>query len=180
VFRVLLLSSSSLLWGTTTTCSWHPASSIFYLIRKFSGAIILPCIKRPYFEAFIHYPVPKSHTKNLFNFHDNETTDDRHTFIYCFNPPSFELVNAERAFARLADDARIHRPGIVPVVGKETLASWSAQQTMKLNGEPIKADVSRSGDLGYSYGGYELGGAKMEDKKLYSWFLGPKAEQALK
>jgi len=54
----------------------------------------------------------------------------------------------------------VHRPGVMPVVGKDALRGWLAQQTMALSGEPIKADVSRSGDLGYVYGGYELGGAQ--------------------
>jgi ketosteroid isomerase-like protein len=62
--------------------------------------------------------------------------------------------------SRLSDDARVHRPGVMPVVGKDALRSWLAKQTMTLSGEPIKADVSRSGDLGYVYGVYELGGAQ--------------------
>ena len=64
--------------------------------------------------------------------------------------------------SRLSDDARVHRPGVMPVVGKDALRGWLAQQTMSLSGEPIKADVARSGDLGYAYGSYELGGAKAE------------------
>jgi ketosteroid isomerase-like protein len=62
--------------------------------------------------------------------------------------------------SHLSDDARIHRPGVMPVVGKDAAQSWLAKQTMTLSGEPIKADVSRSGDLGYAYGIYELGGAQ--------------------
>jgi len=64
--------------------------------------------------------------------------------------------------SRLSDDARVHRLNVMPVVGKDALRGWLAQQTMALNGEPIKADVARSGDLGYAYGEYELGGAKPE------------------
>jgi len=64
--------------------------------------------------------------------------------------------------SRLSADARAHRPGVMPIVGKDALRAWLAQQTMTLSGEPIKADVSRSGDLGYAYGSYELGGAKPE------------------
>ena len=64
--------------------------------------------------------------------------------------------------ARLSDDARVHRPGVMPVVGKAALRSWLDKQTMSLTGEPIKADVSRSGDLGYAYGSYELGGPQPE------------------
>src|SRR5215468_9975922 len=62
--------------------------------------------------------------------------------------------------SRLSDDARIHRPGVMPVAGKDALRDWLTRQTMTLSGEPIKADVSRSGDLGYAYGSYELGGAQ--------------------
>jgi ketosteroid isomerase-like protein len=84
------------------------------------------------------------------------------------------LFEAERAFLaaaatgtvgeayenRLSDDARVHRPGVMPMVGKDALRDWLAQQTMTLHGEPLKADVSRSGDLGYAYGSYEQGGAE--------------------
>jgi len=62
--------------------------------------------------------------------------------------------------SRLSDDARVHRPSAMPIVGKDALRDWLARQTMTLSGEPIKADVSRSGDLGYAYGKYELGGAQ--------------------
>src|SRR5262249_2500026 len=48
--------------------------------------------------------------------------------------------------SRLSADARAHRPGVMPIVGKDALRAWLAQQTMTLSGEPIKADVSRSGD----------------------------------
>src|SRR5215510_8215204 len=51
--------------------------------------------------------------------------------------------------SRLSDDARIHRPGVMPVAGADALRDWLARQTM-----------TRSGDLGYAYGSYELGGAQ--------------------
>jgi tetratricopeptide (TPR) repeat protein len=47
----------------------------------------------------------------------------------------------------------------MPVVGKDAINGWLAGQDSKLRGEPLLADVSRSGDLGYAYGHYELGGA---------------------
>jgi ketosteroid isomerase-like protein len=84
---------------------------------------------------------------------------------------SAELLTIERAlladmgrgigrayFERLADDARIHRPGLMPVVGQEALAAWTAGQAGTQTGEPILARVARSGDLGYTYGSYETGG----------------------
>ncbi len=63
----------------------------------------------------------------------------------------------------LSDDARVHRTGVMPTVGRDALRAWVTRQTMTLTaGEPIKAEVASSGDLGYVYGSYELGGAKPE------------------
>jgi ketosteroid isomerase-like protein len=83
-----------------------------------------------------------------------------------------ELLAVERAFldtaateglgrayvAHLADDARIHRPGAMPVVGRAAHNDWSAAQVAKYDGEPLFVDVARSGELGYSWGGYEKRG----------------------
>ena len=43
----------------------------------------------------------------------------------------------------------------MPVVGRVTLNEWANTQGTKFRGEPLGADVSRSGDLGYAYGNYE-------------------------
>ena len=64
-----------------------------------------------------------------------------------------------RAYAtRLANEARVHRPGVMPVVGGTALADWASAQDAKYRGEPLFADVARSGDLGYSWGSYERAG----------------------
>lgn len=59
---------------------------------------------------------------------------------------------------RLAEDARVHRPGAMPAVGAAGLREWTAGQTRTLRGEPLRAEVAQSGDLGYAYGSYELDG----------------------
>ncbi len=61
--------------------------------------------------------------------------------------------------SRLAEDARVHRPGAMPVVGRVALADWVAAQGAKYRGEPLFADVARSGELGYAWGSYENAGA---------------------
>jgi ketosteroid isomerase-like protein len=64
-----------------------------------------------------------------------------------------------RAYAsRLADDARVHRPGAMPVSGRLALDDWAGTQSAKYRGEPLFADVAKSGDLGYAYGNYERQG----------------------
>jgi ketosteroid isomerase-like protein len=61
-----------------------------------------------------------------------------------------------RAYAsRLADEARVHRPGVMPVAGRVALGEWASTQAGKYRGEPLFADVSRSGELGYTWGSYE-------------------------
>lgn len=59
---------------------------------------------------------------------------------------------------RLAEDAQVHRPGAMPIIGEPALADWVAGQTQGLIGEPLLARVARSGDLGYAYGSYEVRG----------------------
>jgi ketosteroid isomerase-like protein len=86
------------------------------------------------------------------------------------------LVAIERAFlataqseslgraygSRLSDEARVHRPGAMPVAGRVALNEWANAQSAKFRGEPLGADVSHSGDLGYAYGNYEKVGETPE------------------
>jgi ketosteroid isomerase-like protein len=59
--------------------------------------------------------------------------------------------------SRLSDEARVHRPDAMPVVGP-ALRDWANTQAVKVRGEPLFADVSASGDLGYAWGSYERAG----------------------
>jgi len=71
--------------------------------------------------------------------------------------------SVEQAYkSHLSNEARVHRPGMMPAAGKEAIHAWLNRKSMTLSGEPFNADVSRSGDLGYTYGSYELGGEKPE------------------
>ena len=86
-----------------------------------------------------------------------------------------QLLSVERAFlstaaaeslgraygSRLSDEARVHRPDAMPVVGA-TLVEWSNTQKAQARGEPLFADVSASGDLGYTWGSYEKSGESPE------------------
>jgi ketosteroid isomerase-like protein len=80
------------------------------------------------------------------------------------------LINLEREFLKmsqaddviktflgfLSDDARVHRNDMFPLTGKDSIRAFFAGKRMTLTWEPIKADVSQSNDLGYTYGSYEL------------------------
>jgi len=94
------------------------------------------------------------------------------------------LLAAERAFlataaaesigraygSRLADEARVHRPGTMPVVGRATLDAWANTQGARFSGEPLFSDVAQSGDLGYAYGSFEgLGDASQAGYFVRVW-----------
>jgi hypothetical protein len=60
------------------------------------------------------------------------------------------------ADAYLAGDVRMLRQNIAPVVGKENALVLISGSSGTLTWKPAMADVSASGDLGYTYGAYEL------------------------
>ncbi len=60
----------------------------------------------------------------------------------------------------LDDNVRIHRSGIMPVVGKEAVNTWLATQKYTYKGEPMFSDIAVSDDLGYIYGSAEAGPEK--------------------
>jgi ketosteroid isomerase-like protein len=56
----------------------------------------------------------------------------------------------------LADDVRLYRTNAFPVIGKEAARSALAAKPSQLTWQNAKTDGSASGDLGYTYGTYEL------------------------
>ena len=55
---------------------------------------------------------------------------------------------------------RLHRPGGLPSVGPQAIASWLAANAAGLSAVSTTAESAASGDLGYSYGKYEARGPK--------------------
>jgi ketosteroid isomerase-like protein len=89
-------------------------------------------------------------------------------------------VNAFLSYA--ADDVRFYRPESFPVTGKLAVrASLSAKPGL-MTWQPMKSDVSRSSDLGYTYGSYEFktkaADAKPTESGYYMriWKKQPKGE----
>jgi ketosteroid isomerase-like protein len=56
----------------------------------------------------------------------------------------------------LADDARLLRKDVAPAIGKSAALVQVSASAGKLTWKPIATDVSMSGDLGYTYGTFEL------------------------
>ena len=77
--------------------------------------------------------------------------------------PVLPLLNAEReantsaGFLRsLADEARYHRPGSLPLIGRPAIEADPAARASGLKCGSLGAAQARSADLGYSYGRCEL------------------------
>jgi ketosteroid isomerase-like protein len=103
------------------------------------------------------------------------------------------LLNAERelmeaaardgfvkAFvAHISKDARVYRQGVQPVIGIDSVRAFLSKRFFTQSWKPMKAEVARSGDLGYTYGSYETrekGAAAAMEKGYYVrvWKGGPR------
>jgi ketosteroid isomerase-like protein len=60
--------------------------------------------------------------------------------------------------ARLAESARLQRDGTMSIVGRKAITAWLGQNAAAMSATSGSADASESGDLGYSYGTYEMKG----------------------
>ena len=67
-----------------------------------------------------------------------------------------KAANTDAGFLRaFADEARYHRPGSLPLVGRPAIEADPAAKATGLTRSSLAAAQARSGDLGYSYGRYE-------------------------
>ena len=62
-----------------------------------------------------------------------------------------------RAFAsRVTSASRLHRPGFIPIVGAEAMATWLAEHASSGTATSGAAEAAAAGDFGYSYGTFEI------------------------
>ena len=74
-------------------------------------------------------------------------------------------IGMTNAFSTILDDeARLHRTGLMPLLGRESIKSYLAQKRMEVTWEPIASDIAKSVDLGYTYGRYQ--GAVIGDASI--------------
>jgi ketosteroid isomerase-like protein len=64
--------------------------------------------------------------------------------------------SADAVLSYLADGGRVYRDDAFPAVGREAARALLETKPGGLSWHPAKADVSRSGDLGYAYGTYKF------------------------
>ncbi|MEA2205120.1 MAG: hypothetical protein QOE77_1896 [Blastocatellia bacterium] len=63
--------------------------------------------------------------------------------------------------------ARLHRDGSLPFTDRRAIRSFFMSRNSQMTWDPIAADVSRSNDLGYTYGRYELRASGSPAEKGY-------------
>ena len=71
----------------------------------------------------------------------------------------------------IADDGVMLKPNSYPVIGKEVVKkmfAMSSDSSYQLTWEPLYADASEAGDLGYSYGKYTLA---VKDTTYYGTYV---------
>jgi ketosteroid isomerase-like protein len=73
-----------------------------------------------------------------------------------------------RAYLDYLDEhARLHRDGNFPFTDRRAIRSFLMSRSAQMTWDPIAADVSRSNDLGYTYGSYELRASGSPAEKGY-------------
>jgi ketosteroid isomerase-like protein len=70
---------------------------------------------------------------------------------------------------RLAPSARLHRPGVMPLVGDKAILAWLASQPAYASGESRFAEAATSGDLGYTWGHYAINGSLERGFYVRAW-----------
>jgi ketosteroid isomerase-like protein len=58
----------------------------------------------------------------------------------------------------LLESSRLHRNEIMPLVGRAVILDWMRSRPARFTGSSIKAQSAAAGDLGYSYGSYQIEG----------------------
>src|SRR5262249_37419948 len=101
--------------------------------------------RAPHSERYAGRTTPESATKSL-----------RDTDAALTNASRSGQSDAYRG--HLASGARLHRPGVMPVIGEPAIVQWLKGQPRYEAGESKFAETALAGDLGYTYGTYVLDG----------------------
>ena len=95
-----------------------------------------------------------------------------------FNQAS-QTEGAVKAFAKyLTPTARLHRNGHLPILGQDAALKFLRKTSFTQTWSPSFVEVAQSGDLGYTYGGYELKEGNKLEKGYYvrMWKHGANAQ----
>lgn len=86
---------------------------------------------------------------------------------------SLHPVSASDCIPSLSSGVRMFRPGHLPIVGSDSVKNFLTSQPAMTLRRSLGGDLSRGGDLGYTYGSYRFQGrdiaSKMEGYYLTVW-----------
>jgi ketosteroid isomerase-like protein len=63
---------------------------------------------------------------------------------------------------RTTDASRLHRAGFIPLSGTQAISAWLAKYAPSMTAVSTTAEAAQAGDLGFSYGSYDVKGAPPE------------------
>ena len=72
----------------------------------------------------------------------------------------------------LAANARLHRPGVMPLVGEKAILACLASQPALASGDSRFAEAASSGDFGYTWGHYAINGTLERGFYVRAWTRG--------
>jgi ketosteroid isomerase-like protein len=102
-------------------------------------------------------------------------TKEREALLNLDREWASHTADVDKYVSYYAPDASMYAPGMAMITGtgpiRETYAKLAAAPGMSLRVDPAKADVSASGDLGYTSGTYQLsmGGGTEKGKYVTVW-----------
>ena len=103
---------------------------------------------RPSFPSYVPGPVASKDVEAMRVALMNEERE--------FSKASADLGAAKAFLSKAGADVRVYREDKMPFIGRAAAASAMYPSTVVWSWTPAFADVSRAGDLAYSYGTYEL------------------------
>jgi len=78
--------------------------------------------------------------------------------------------------AVMSPNVRLHRDGMVAVLGREAASEWLNAKSPSLTASTTTGEAARSGDLGYTYGTYQKGDDAKKRPYLRIWSRTPAGE----
>ena len=80
------------------------------------------------------------------------------------------VAGSAQAYAAVTTAAsRLHRSGFMPPIGGAAIRAWMKEHAPAMTASTGAADTARSGDLGYSYGTYDVKGAQQHGAYVRVW-----------
>jgi hypothetical protein len=68
-----------------------------------------------------------------------------------------DTVGTGDAYAAIVTaSSRLHRNGFMPSIGSDAIRAWMNANATAMSGSTGSGDAAKSGDLGYTYGTYEV------------------------